>query len=360
MASPRFQIFVSSTFRDLIDERRAALDAILEMNHFPAGMEMFPASDFTPSAIIERVIRESDYYVLIVGGRYGSTDAAGISYTEREYDYAVQQGKSVLAFLHGSPDLIPAGKSEMDAAARAKLDIFRKRVEIHHCKYWRTADELKSQVVIGLLHAISTHPAVGWVRADVSSPELLAKLVSLQEKYDATVLDNTKLRQTVNDFDLTESSYAFGDDSVDVEYHFTEEGAKVIGRCAMTWGEIFLPLARNLFSPLPESRIQDRLTAMILKSPDCTSIRERSDRDKLRFTISDAGFYKIKIQFLGLNLIQLTTVVKADVFAFRDRGESHPVPAWVLTPKGIAELSKRDAVRRPADSPQENASGGSA
>ena len=41
----RYQVFVSSTFRDLQSERREVMQALLEMNCFPAGMELFPATD---------------------------------------------------------------------------------------------------------------------------------------------------------------------------------------------------------------------------------------------------------------------------------------------------------------------------
>jgi hypothetical protein len=37
---------------------------------------------------------------LIVGGRYGSVDETGISFTEREYDYAYEKGLHILAFVH--------------------------------------------------------------------------------------------------------------------------------------------------------------------------------------------------------------------------------------------------------------------
>src|SRR5450759_2359465 len=84
----RYQVFVSSTFTDLIDERRAVMQALLELNCIPAGMELFPASTDDQWTLIQRVIDDCDYYLVIVGGRYGSMDVQGISYTEREYDYA--------------------------------------------------------------------------------------------------------------------------------------------------------------------------------------------------------------------------------------------------------------------------------
>lgn len=74
----RYQIFISSTFRDLIDERQAVLKSILELDHMPAGMELFPATYDTAWDLIKDVIDASDYYVLIIGGRYGSLDGEGI------------------------------------------------------------------------------------------------------------------------------------------------------------------------------------------------------------------------------------------------------------------------------------------
>jgi hypothetical protein len=70
----RYQVFVSSTFTDLKDERQAVLKAILELDHMPAGMELFPATDDSAWQLIKDVIDTSDYYALIIGGRYGSLD----------------------------------------------------------------------------------------------------------------------------------------------------------------------------------------------------------------------------------------------------------------------------------------------
>ena len=41
----KYQIFISSTYKDLIDERNKVRDVILSMYHFPIGMEMFNTSD---------------------------------------------------------------------------------------------------------------------------------------------------------------------------------------------------------------------------------------------------------------------------------------------------------------------------
>ena len=109
----RYQVFVSSTYEDLRQERAEVMQALLELDCMPAGMELFPATTEEQWSWIARVIEESDYYMVIVGGRYGTVHPAKhASYTELEYRYAVEIGKPVVAFLHGSPDAIPSGKTE--------------------------------------------------------------------------------------------------------------------------------------------------------------------------------------------------------------------------------------------------------
>jgi len=67
-------------------------------------MEMFPAADDDAWTLIRKVIDDSDYYLLVIGGKYGSVDPIEeISFTEKEYDYAVKKGKPVMAFLFGDP-----------------------------------------------------------------------------------------------------------------------------------------------------------------------------------------------------------------------------------------------------------------
>ncbi|WP_289301301.1 DUF4062 domain-containing protein [Sporofaciens musculi] len=94
----RYQIFVSSTFVDLKKERAAVLESILHLKCFPAGMELFPSASESQFNYIKRIIDDSDYYILLIGGRYGD-DSMGLSYTEQEFDYAAGKGIPILAFL---------------------------------------------------------------------------------------------------------------------------------------------------------------------------------------------------------------------------------------------------------------------
>ena len=116
----RYQVFVSSTFTDLVAERKSVVQALLSLDHFPAGMELFPASDDDQWALIKGVIDDSDYYIIIIAARYGSVSEEGVSYTEKEFDYAVSIGKPVLAFLHEHPEEIPAKNTDQNDAARER------------------------------------------------------------------------------------------------------------------------------------------------------------------------------------------------------------------------------------------------
>lgn len=125
----RYQVFVSSTYEDLIEERQEVMQALLELDCIPSGMELFPASDEDQWNLIKKVIAECDYYLVIIGGRYGSTGTDGKSYTQMEYEYAVEIGKPVMGFLHRTPGTLPANKCEATDAGKAKLESFRTHVE---------------------------------------------------------------------------------------------------------------------------------------------------------------------------------------------------------------------------------------
>jgi hypothetical protein len=66
----KLQVFISSTYTDLQDERQAAVEAILRAGHIPAGMELFAAGDTSQMEVIRRWIDDSDVFLLILGGRY--------------------------------------------------------------------------------------------------------------------------------------------------------------------------------------------------------------------------------------------------------------------------------------------------
>ena len=91
-ANKKYQVFVSSTYTDLIEERAAVTQCLLEMGCIPVGMEQIPASNMSQMEYIQTMLDDCDYYILILAGTYGSTDSDGVGFTEKEYDYAIKKG----------------------------------------------------------------------------------------------------------------------------------------------------------------------------------------------------------------------------------------------------------------------------
>jgi len=161
----KYQIFVSSTYEDLKEERDLAIKAILEMGHIPVGMEMFSAADEKQWQQIARRIDTTDYYVVIVAHRYGSETDEGIGFTEKEYDYAVSKGIPALGFIIDNK--APWSQDRVDKDDKqGKLKKFKDKVRAKPVKFWRDKNELYGQVSLSLMNEIAENPMIGWVRTD--------------------------------------------------------------------------------------------------------------------------------------------------------------------------------------------------
>ena len=163
--SSKYQIFVSSTYNDLKEPRDLVIKAILEMGHIPVGMEMFSAADEEQWSIIQRQIDQSDYYVLIMANRYGSVTKEGISYTEKEYDYAKSQSIPCLGFVLESSASWPSNFTDTDPVQVEALNVFREKVKSRPVSFWKNIDDLYGKCSIALMKAFTAYPREGWVRA---------------------------------------------------------------------------------------------------------------------------------------------------------------------------------------------------
>lgn len=164
----RYQVFLSSTFADLKEERAQILEALLGLDCFPVGMEHFVASESPSWEAIKPMIDQTDYMVLLVAGRYGSVNEEGVSFTELEYDYAKSVGVPVLPFIHGAIGSLPSDHVDR-GRARGRLDTFRSRIEQDHLiKRWTTSGDLTTKVVTALAKARQETPRPGWTRSSPS------------------------------------------------------------------------------------------------------------------------------------------------------------------------------------------------
>lgn len=170
----KYQVFVSSTYEDLQEERKAVSQILLEIGCIPAGMELFPASNNKSWEIIKRVIDDSDYYLLIIGGRYGSTRKIGkrtLSFTEMEYNYAQKTHKPIIAFINNNDyKKMPFEKVDSVPEAREKLEAFKQKVKdsSRNVAFWTDQGTLASKITNSLKVAVEDSPQSGWVKcADI-------------------------------------------------------------------------------------------------------------------------------------------------------------------------------------------------
>ena len=197
MTEKRYTVFISSTFEDLKEERKAVQDVILSGGDFPVQMEYFPATDEDQLDFIKPLIDQCDYYVLIIAGRYGTATNDGTSYTEKEFQHAVSRDIPILVMLNGDPSSIAAGKSETSKTGKAKLSRFIERAQQGRIrKTWANISELKLAVTQALAHAKKAKPSVGWTRADrLASREALEELNELRR-------ENTKIKDAIGHLEV--------------------------------------------------------------------------------------------------------------------------------------------------------------
>ncbi|CAD9194157.1 DUF4062 domain-containing protein [Acinetobacter bohemicus] len=185
----KYQVFISSTYTDLIEARGAAINTVLESYNFPVGMEHFGADSDEQWIIIKDLIDSSDYYILIIGHRYGSLTKTGISFTEQEFDYALEKGVKLMCFVRKDNVATLPHERDEESGIKEKLAKFRTKVTTDRtCEFWDSVDDLKHKISNSLYKNMRKHGGTGWVRGDQVSGQLAEEMAKLSE-------ENRKLRE---------------------------------------------------------------------------------------------------------------------------------------------------------------------
>jgi len=246
----RYQVFISSTYEDLKEERSSIIQVLWELNCIPYGMEVFPATNNSSWEWIERAIRESDYFILILGGKYGSIHPSGISYTQKEYEFAKSIGIPSISFIVNE-DILLANKIEKDSFVRQKLEEFKALVKIDKgCRFYKSPDDLSKQVSTSLQQLIKDNPRIGWIRGDNS----LTDQVSLLKKEIRDLKEKQKQSKTT----LTYKGLPNGENDITLIYNceYVIKGEKSYsvfrhhykGNTEMSWNEIFYNIGSFLMT----------------------------------------------------------------------------------------------------------------
>ena len=201
----KYQVFISSTYEDLKDERDQVIKACLEMGHIPVGMEMFSAADDEQWMIIKRQIDEVDYYVVCVAHRYGSLDPSGVSYSEKEYDYAKSANVPIMGFVINDNAPWPETKRDKDSSKKELLDAFKLKIKSRMVNFWSNKEDLHAKFSIALMKSIANNPRPGWDRAD--------ELIGANVTRELTRLskENSELRSKIEKLKASQHTDPTGD-----------------------------------------------------------------------------------------------------------------------------------------------------
>ena len=337
----RYQIFVSSTYEDLQEERREVMQALLELDCIPSGMELFPASNEDQWSLIKRVIDDSDYYIVIIGGRYGSTNAEGVSYTEMEYKYALETGKPIMAFLHKNPDEIKSKFTEKTQEGKDKLEDFRSLAEKKMVQYWTNASDLGSKVSRSMVKLMKQFPAVGWIKADsVIDENSMRQILELRKENEQI---KARLELSKVTAPAGTEKLAQGEDEISITLRYTAESKdyKTTGfadNINITWSKLFAIVAPYLSIESDETTIKKAII-------ECLKDLSREDipashvgmRRFYNFDIPNDEFQNIKIQFKALGLISKS---------IKNRSVKDTSNYWTLTDYGDYVMTQLIAIKK--------------
>lgn len=166
----KLQVFISSTFLDLKEERQAAVEAILGFNHIPAGMELFKAGNDSQLNTIKKWIDNSDVYLLILGGRYGSIEnESKKSYTHLEYEYAINKGIPVFSIILSDSFLEAKNKNEDNVFEKDNIKKYKDFKDFVKTKMVKEVGEIKD-IKIAIYESLNEleeeNEFVGWIPGD--------------------------------------------------------------------------------------------------------------------------------------------------------------------------------------------------
>jgi len=202
----RYQIFISSTYEDLKRERELVTNQVFEQGHIPIGMEAFPAAARSQWEFIRRLIIQSDYYIVILGGRYGSIGDDGLSYTHKEFQLARELNKPILVFFRRDLDKLPEDNRDDDLTSIKAFHVEACRDIL--ARGWSNETYLLIGLPASLNNAILEFPAVGWVRANtLSSTDAISELNDLRKEKE----------ELINKLSLTSNSAINKDLDVSIE-----------------------------------------------------------------------------------------------------------------------------------------------
>lgn len=322
----KYQVFISSTYTDLVEERKKVQEILLMADCIPSGMEAFVATNDEQLKIIRDTIDLCDYYVLIIGGRYGSIDKdSGLSYTEMEYDYAVDHGIPVLVFAIDETIELDDKHKEKDTESIKRLKEFRsKALKNRLASIWKDTGDLAGRVAISIMKAKKEIERPGWIRGDEYDPEAANKANILKEENKRLLEEIEGLRKNIEE--TNDCSQLMFEEKMNIGYLETiHSGTGSYERRynkEISLKEIFGKVSINM------------LNVSLLESALCNHIAKAIGADSMYHLIDKDMAKKICNQFIALGLMKSKWISEKNGLYY------------ALTEKGIKEKDELNLFKK--------------
>lgn len=320
----RYQVFISSTYSDLKEERGKVMQTVMSLDCIPAGMEFFTAIDSEQLEFIKRIIDDCDYYILIIGGKYGSMTEDGISYTEQEYNYAVSKGIRVIAFLHENINQLTTDKIELDQNKREKLEVFRDKVKTGRLvQFWNNADDLNGKVAVSLTKTIKTYPAIGWVRGNTpANEETLQEINELRKEVD----ELRKYKQEKESYNCEIEDIASLDEKI--SFSGTHGTSHCQWEITLSWKDLFSLISPYFLEPQNDYYAKEIISKVL--------VEETGRSHTYHPEICSKDFQTIKIQMRVLGLMHIAPAQTT---------KGGQALSWSLSKKGVILMNNLRVIR---------------
>lgn len=313
----KYQVFISSTFIDLIDERNAAVEAILKAGHIPAGMELFKAGR-SQLETINNWIDESDIYLLILGKRYGSIDdESNISYTQLEYEYALSKENFpvfsiILKDEYVNQKLINGkNKNELYEENNIdKYDNFLDLVKTQIVSFAGSIAEVKLAIHENIPDIEKSYILDGWVKASIGSNEIIIKeLNDLKKASENATVTADEIKYDLEE-EINKTIRIFGKRTERMGSGYSISNRTTNESAELSYKNIFCRLAPHLLEHPNDASIKSKIEDIVV------SISSISNSGS--FLINDEPFQKIKIHLskIGLTSTKYSKTTKGGMSLF--------------------------------------------
>lgn len=334
----RYQVFISTTYPDMQSARQALMLPLMNLGLMPMSVDLHLESSHGLMPVAQRMIDDCDYFVILLGGRYGTLSPLGLSFPHREYIFAATKRKPVLALIHDQPLSLPENAREPNREGQVRRDDFARLLETKVPSYrWREERELAGLITRVMPEMMSQYPSPGWVRADAIAGtgaediQVLRRRVADLEREREEWLGGGRSRAR---------NLARGSDRVTLDYSCdVYEGGDcklAMTRRELDWDRIFACVAPVMLNPVSEPVMQKALEDFIVRQALDDVIREFPKAHAVRnVVLAGHAFNQIKVHLRALGLISKTP-----------EKDNRGLPLWRLTAQGDATMNQVVARRR--------------